>query len=106
MQSKNCEESRTYGMSVGVRQTFPPAKSSSPLHRLLSKPKPDMDWIGSMGAGLPCSFTCFDITPPPPLLPAKQRRRTLRARNCEAETRLLPPVTEGSRADSALPVVP
>ena len=27
-----------------------------------------MDWIGSMGAGPPCNFTCFDITAPPLLL--------------------------------------
>src|ERR1017187_4663657 len=63
--SKNCAESRTYGMSVAARQTSPPEKSFSPSRRLLSKPKLDMDWIGSMGAGPPCSFNCFDITSPP-----------------------------------------
>lgn len=35
-------------------------KSSSRSRRLLSKPKRDMDWIGSKGAGPHYSFPCFD----------------------------------------------
>src|SRR6266542_6281215 len=58
--SRNCAEFRTCGMSGAVRRTFPREKSSSPSRRLLSKPKPDMDWIGSKGVGPHCSFPCFE----------------------------------------------
>src|ERR1019366_10243117 len=58
---KSCAESRTSGVSAGARRTFPPEKSSSPSRRLLSKPKPGMDWIGSKCAGPHYSFACFEL---------------------------------------------
>src|ERR1039457_6367164 len=58
--SKSFGESRTSGASDGARPTSPHEKSSSLSRRLLSKPKPGTDWIGSKCAGPHCSSACFE----------------------------------------------